>query len=190
MFEHRAYLPNIFLSIIAALLVCRLTFFKFWLPTFTMGVVVGVFAFLIIERINLWKEPMSFYRHELVHTADNARAYGALGTLFAQRGEFIEAEKWYKIALQVGVETKHLQAVTVINYLRVLIQNNQIPQASRAGVQSLAMLTKAQDKADVLILLSKLKAEQGLCQFSDGLRARAVKLYPPAANYPLVKCTS
>ncbi len=188
MFEHRAYLPNVFLAILTALTMHKLLVFKKWLPLFTVAAVAGVFSVLIIQRINLWKEPIEFYRHEIVYTADNARIYGALGALLAQNREFREAEQWYKAALQVGAETKHLQSTTVIHYLKVLIQNDQISKASRVGVQSLNMLDKPKDKADVLLLLANLKAGQGLCSFSEGLAARAINIYPKYSQIPEIGC--
>jgi tetratricopeptide (TPR) repeat protein len=188
MFEHRAYLPNTFLAIIAALVLNQLAQYRKWLPVVTMLGGVSVFSFMLMERVERWKYPIGFYRHELTYTADNARIYGALGALFAQKGEFRKAENWYKGALQIGLETGHLQSTTVIHYLKVLIQNNRVPQASRVGVQSLNMLSKPADRADVLLLLANLKAEQGLCKFANGLAARAARIYPDSADRSVNQC--
>jgi tetratricopeptide (TPR) repeat protein len=188
MFEHRAYLPNVFLAILCAMAIARLAQYKKWLPVvMTIGISVAS-SFVIAKRIDLWQEPIELYRHELTYTADNSRVYGSLGALFAQQGEFKKAENWYKGALEVGLNTGHLQASAVIHYLRVLIQNDRIPQASRIGVQSLNILDKPADKAEILLLLARLKAEQGLCGFSDGLVARANKVYPKSIDKPEIEC--
>lgn len=182
MFEHRAYLPNVFVSVFASFL-----FVAVWRKNkLIMGglglSIVLLFSVLTYKRNLLWGEPIEFYRNELTHTADNSRAYGAVGLLYAEAGNYRKAQRWFKMAVQVGAETKHLQISTILQYMTSLYNSGKVSQASRIGTLALKVATRNIDKARILIKLAEVKAGQGLCDFADNMIKRSVSLAPELSN--------
>lgn len=173
-FEHRSYLPNVFLAVLAGyvlvLLIDRFPIRVWALTTLGLSLMAGT-TYLRAEQ---WSNPQGFYRHELKHVADNSRSYAAVGMIYATQGKFKHAEKWLKMSIQVGEQTGHFQITTIVNYMNILIQNGKVPLVNRFGVLALKSATRNMDKSRILVVLSNVKAKQGLCDIADSLWKRAL----------------
>lgn len=190
MFEHRSYLPNVFLVAIVSIGLYQLARIWQWLPVVVLVSIASASSYAISERIELWKDPVELYRHELTYTEDNPRSYAGVAVAYAQQGRFGQADKWFKITLQVGKETGKLQVISVLRYLNTLKEKEQLAKISSSGIRALNVLVKPKDKAELLFYLADDKAEAGLCSFANGLRTRAIKLYPEYADKQAKECVS
>lgn len=92
-FEHRTYLPNLGLCLIAAVLACN------FLPKLlsaksAVAVIVVCLALLMtttLMRNSLWADPVAFIEHEISVNPQLLRPYGMLGEYYLRQGENEEA---------------------------------------------------------------------------------------------------
>lgn len=177
-FEHRAYLPNIALVMLVSYLVVELFKKDRQTGLVLMACVVMCFTILTFQRNKLWADPMQFYRHELTYTLDSSRAYGAMGVLFAEQGDYLKAEKWLKMAVQVGEETQKMEIPTIVTYMNVLFANGEDNRAKRMGALALKSAQRGVDKAQVLVSLANHFVKQNNCSFALGMLNRAKREDP------------
>jgi hypothetical protein len=186
--EHRSYLPNTFVAFGAAYLLYLVFGQRKYLGIGLAVILLTEFVVLSYQRNTLWQTPLEFYRNELTHTADNSRAYGAVGLLYARAGNDRKAERWFKMAVQVGAETNHMQIATVLQYMQSLLQSGKPVKANRIGALALKVATRNIDKAKILVVLATIKASQGHCEFAESLKSRSVTLAPELGDVTL-PCT-
>jgi tetratricopeptide (TPR) repeat protein len=175
-FEHRTYLPNVALAVLAGLFLWLLwqRVKLFAVLVLTAQLVIG--AVVIHQRSILWNDREEFYRHELTHTADNPRPYAMVGQLFANDGRYEMATKWIKIAIQVGLEAGQLQGSLVSQYMELLYDRGEVGAANRIGVHVLTLSPGNNAKAEILKVMARNKIENGYCDMAMGLINRALKL--------------
>jgi tetratricopeptide (TPR) repeat protein len=103
-FEHRMYLPSIFLILIVVLLafelIGKLKMSRKAVMTVTIAVIVylGTNTYL---RNEMWKDPIRFFQHNIEKTPNNFRPYHNLGVTYGMRKEFESALSYFQKALAV-----------------------------------------------------------------------------------------
>jgi tetratricopeptide (TPR) repeat protein len=99
-FEHRLYLPSMFLSLAAAMLFCRYVKFR-WLQALLLGVVVMVFAFWTFERNTVWSDEVALYRDCVEKSPTKFRAHNNLGVALIRSGKPSQAIYHFQEALRL-----------------------------------------------------------------------------------------
>jgi tetratricopeptide (TPR) repeat protein len=100
-FEHRLYMPSMFLSLAAVMLFCRYVKLR-WLQAVLLGMVVMVSAFGTFERNKVWKDEVTFYRDCVQKSPTKARARDGLGSALLKRGQVEEAIAQYNESLRLA----------------------------------------------------------------------------------------
>lgn len=189
-FEHRAYLPNVMMCLLIAYLLCiglvrvpRVAITVFVVFLIGNGIVTH-------SRATLWQEPIEFYRNEMVYEGESSRLYSSLAAKFAEKGDTVNAFKWFRIAMKVGEDTGVLHANTVVSYIDLLNQRGEEGRAKSLGIKALKVARRYQDKADILVVMAKLDVAQGQCDFAMGMINRALRYHPlnVKANYLKKMC--
>jgi Flp pilus assembly protein TadD len=99
-FEHRLYMPSMFLSLAAVMLFCRYVRHR-WLQALLLGMVVMVSAFWTFERNKVWQDEVTFHRDCIQKSPTNARARDGLGSALLKRGQVEEAIAQYNESLRL-----------------------------------------------------------------------------------------
>jgi Tfp pilus assembly protein PilF len=141
-------------------------------------IVLTLCAFVSYKRNILWQTPMKFLQHELTHTVDNSRVYASVAALFAEQGNLRQADSWFKASIQVAEETGFLQADTLINYLKLLYQQNKMAGALRFSGMALKVIKEDQYKSQIKTILARFYVDRGECEFATGMLRQALKLDP------------
>jgi len=123
-FEHRCYLPNAGLAVVAAL---ALVWLVERLPRRQLGrlMVIGVLALLAgltWSRNTLWADPIDFLRHEARLSPGVERAWTSLGKELMRVGQFESALDALERARQIGLREHdgHLRPETLLNIIFAL----------------------------------------------------------------------
>ena len=181
-FEHRTYLPNVFLALAAVLLLFKVTARKPKVfASLSLAAIIG-FSSITYGRIALWKEPMEFYRQNLTHVENNPRAYGALALLYAHDRNYLASDHWYSIAIQESVRQNVLIPGTVIGYIEMLQESGEVGKARRVGVQLMREIDSQTVKAHILATLAIPYVQKGDCEFAMGMINSAKNLDPSNAR--------
>jgi tetratricopeptide (TPR) repeat protein len=99
-FEHRLYLPSMFLSLAAVLLLCRYVKLN-WLQAALLGVVVMVCAFWTFERNTVWSDEVAFYSDCVEKSPTKFRAHNNLGVALIRSGKSSQAIYHFQEALRL-----------------------------------------------------------------------------------------
>jgi len=102
-FEHRTYLPNFGLCLITVWI------FTVILPrriplkliTFLFPVLLLTFSILTWSRNEQWRDPISFYEHEISINPTNLRVRSLQAEVYIQRGDFDGAMRTYQQAVEL-----------------------------------------------------------------------------------------
>lgn len=104
-FEHRIYLPSTFLILMGVLL-----FYRYVSNQKIQRIaLVGVCMILCVwtyERNEIWGEELRFLRDCLKKSPNKARIYNNMGFAMERRGNYKDAEKYYKDALSIKPKYK------------------------------------------------------------------------------------
>lgn len=100
-FEHRNYLPSMFVFFAVVFLSFRHLKPK-WLVPAVLSAVIVVFAFWTYERNDVWRSPILLWMDCIKKAPQNPRPYNNLGVALADRGHFREAADQYRRALQIN----------------------------------------------------------------------------------------
>jgi len=104
-FEHRMYLPSVFLIFFAVLVLYDLSV-RIRLPkkymTIALGVLVVYLAANTFLRNELWRDPVRFYENNIKKTSSYFRPYHNLGTAFIFKGEYEKALDAYQKAIALN----------------------------------------------------------------------------------------
>jgi Tfp pilus assembly protein PilF len=91
-YEHRLYLPTMFLGVAFFCLLQRLFGPRSRGAAFVvMGALCIVMGYWTVERNRLWNDPVAFWTHTAVKAPDDARPRGQLAAALMRRGELQEA---------------------------------------------------------------------------------------------------
>jgi len=132
-FEHRAYLPDLGLSILLAWGLLSLLDLK--LPEVAVIAAIAIilvgFASLTIIRNGQWADPIDFYQHETKMSPKKERVWAELGKVYMQQKDFDKALKSFAVALNLGRDGDTIQALptTFLNTYLALLYSNQLKKA-------------------------------------------------------------
>lgn len=101
-FEHRMYLPSIFLILIVVLLAFELIGKLKLSRKAVMTVMIAVIVYLGTNtylRNEIWKDPIRFFQHNIEKTPNNFRPYHNLGVIYGTREEYETALSYFQKAL-------------------------------------------------------------------------------------------
>jgi hypothetical protein len=118
-FEHRTYLPNVGLCIVAGWLGSELyARYQNWRSTLgvAMAIVVAVLLTMTLQRNLLWRNPVAFFEQNTRVEPNNVRAWGHLSTEYIDRKDFTAAYR----ALQ-KVDRTRLNSTTREKYFVNLV---------------------------------------------------------------------
>ena len=100
-FEHRLYLPSMFLILSAVMLFSRYVRYR-WLQVAVLGLVVLVSAWGTFERNKVWQDEVTLLKDCVNKSPNKARARYNLGIAMAEKGQVNEAIKQYREALRIN----------------------------------------------------------------------------------------
>ena len=102
-FEHRLYMPSMFLILAAVMLFCRYVRHR-WLQAVLLGMVIMAAALGTHARNEVWQDEVAFYRDCVQKSPHKARAHDALGSALLKRGRVEEAIAHYQASLRLDPE--------------------------------------------------------------------------------------
>jgi len=136
-FEHRTYLPNLGLSIIAASFLTSIlnknSIDKKSAIPYPLIIIVtlSMLAFLTIQRNNQWANPVQFYQNETQLSPNKERVWSELGKVYLKEKNYTEALKAFGTALNLGRNGNTVEALptTFLNTYFALLYAGQIQKA-------------------------------------------------------------
>jgi len=106
-FEHRTYVPSVFLALTAAALVYRIIG-RPWFASAVLAGIIFLFGSWTLERNSVWKSPVVFWTDCVQKAPLKARAQTNLGVVLYQQGKTKEAEEHLTEAIRL--DPKHARA--------------------------------------------------------------------------------
>jgi len=178
-FEHRTYISNIALSMIAASFIVRLTHnkHKALLPCIAVIICIGL-AKQAYDRNTLWQTPDKFFMNEFDMAPNNPRNLEAIGRYYAAKEKFELAEEYLSKSVDANFKLGRLTASSVTNLMKVYLALGDTQRAVMAGQKALSLVKKGTNRSEVLGTLSLVYAKMRHCDFATGLATTALKLNP------------
>ena len=102
-FEHRLYMPSMFVTLAAMMLFYRYLKPK-WLHVVILGMTVVVCSVWTYERNNVWQNEITFYRDCVKKSPNKARSRGDLGSALFKQGSVEEAIVQYTESIRLDPE--------------------------------------------------------------------------------------
>lgn len=99
-YEHRTYLPSMFICLLAVVLGYRFIKIK-WLGIALGCIVVTVFSLWTYQRNGVWSDPIAFWSDCVKKSPQKARPQNNLGRVLADDGRLTEAVEHYSEALRI-----------------------------------------------------------------------------------------
>ncbi|MDY6951424.1 MAG: tetratricopeptide repeat protein, partial [Thermodesulfobacteriota bacterium] len=104
-FEHRTYLPSIFLITVAVVVVFRYARFK-WVAMTVLCLWTLVCAIWTYERNEVWRDELSLWKDCVEKSPGLARPHNNLGLALAKQGKNEEAIDHYREALRIDPDSE------------------------------------------------------------------------------------
>ncbi len=144
-FEHRNYLPALFLFWpLAVILIRGITYYRARRPSISVLVAVLLAVFILssgfwtYQRNHAWKTQFSLWFDVLKKYPDLARPYQLMGILFAKNGRDKLAEKYYLISLTKKAQTPGRSRHLVYNNLgAIYLKEGKYDQAQQSFQRAL-----------------------------------------------------
>ena len=171
--EHRTYMANAVVSIGFCFALMTILPINKKVLAVLFGAVLVVFAVLTHKRAEQWSNKLVFLKHELRHTIDKSRLYGAVAVHFAETEKIPTAKTWAKMTLQVAKEHGHISPSVIVRYMNAMFSANEDGEAMRTGVSAMKMVASDKGKAMILKRIAKHKIDGGNCMFAIGMLKRA-----------------
>ena len=181
-FEHRMYLPSVFLIFLAVLVGTDLAE-KIKIPRRAAAVFLGVLiAFLGINTVlrnELWTDPIRFLSHNIAKTPKNYRPYHNLGAMYGIKGDYKTALPYFQKALSLFARAPIVYAGIGVCYFGLKNYEAAVPYLSRTLEMG---LTKPDIYASLSVSYLRLKkyepaidtAVQALNKYPDDMKIMAV----------------
>lgn len=96
--ERYLYLPMVGFSLLMSLIIVRMTRLPFIVPV----VCALLLAVPTMKRVGLWCDPKAFWNDAIEKSPDFAKSYSALGAVYFDEGNYVEAERNMKKAISLG----------------------------------------------------------------------------------------
>lgn len=187
--EHRTYLPNVGLIIalmgLSSLLLehCSSDKRKIYLFFVCSVFVVGAFSLLTYQRNEQWRDPITFYKHELKYGPDNPRVLNNLADAYFEIEEIDKALPLLKHSLSIDAE--NLTNTQAVNMLAMLIGYKKYEEAEELGESLINKIKRPFLKRGVLVNLGVMHLEQNQLEKSEVAFKRALNFKPITAKVML-----
>jgi tetratricopeptide (TPR) repeat protein len=99
-FEHRLYLPSMFMILAAVMLFCRYVRHR-WLQAALLGLILLAGAWGTFERNRVWQDEVTLYSDCVKKSPHKARAHDGLGTALFKQGREEEAIERFNESLRL-----------------------------------------------------------------------------------------
>lgn len=99
-FEHRTYLPSMFLLLFFVLISYRIGVHKVFVPS-VMVVVIMLFGYWTIERNKVWRSSFSLWSDSISKYPNKSRSHSNLGLAYLEAGQMDQAESEFKRSLEL-----------------------------------------------------------------------------------------
>ncbi|MEO2269148.1 hypothetical protein V1358_17760 [Pseudoalteromonas sp. YIC-656] len=167
-FEHRAYLPNIGLSLIVAVLLSHLgTNSRARKVTLTsLLLLIGISISLTFTRITLWQDRVAFYENEYRLNPTHLRVISNLGLAYLDAGQRDKGKTMLKKA--AALNTEDMRTDVGSNYLALLVEDGDYTTALTLGDN---LLKKVKNSS----VRSRVEANLGIAYLNTNNLAAAEK---------------
>jgi tetratricopeptide (TPR) repeat protein len=166
-FEHRTYLPSVFLSVIVVTLLWRfITTDRFKMGLYLL--ITVLLAFWTVERNHIWSSPIVFWQDCVKKSPHKDRTHANLGKALTAEGRWDEAIAAYQKALQLN--PYHQFALR--NMGLAFYHQGKLDEAIdyyRRALQSDPDLADAHNDLGVA-LIDKKQLEEGIFHYREALR--------------------
>ncbi|MDA8402624.1 MAG: tetratricopeptide repeat protein [Desulfobacteraceae bacterium] len=180
-FEHRAYLPFMMVSLLFTLLVIRRA--PRPIAFLILSSAVALFAIWTYQRNNIWKDELAFYEDCAIKSPKKARPLQNLATALQLHGKTPEAESFFLKALEIDPENIN----SYNNLANICAERHDIGKAFDYYTKALSIDPhstgyKSAEAASAhfnmgSILLGRGMTEEAIFHFTQGLN-----LYPDNAE--------
>jgi len=180
--EHRTYLPNVGLIIslvgFSSLLLENLNSSKHKINLFFVCsvFVVGALSLLTYQRNEQWRDPITFYKHELKYGPDNPRVLNNLADAYFEIEEIDKALPLLKHSLSIDAE--NLTNTQAVNMLAMLIGYKKYEEAEMLGESLIKEVKRPFLKRGVLVNLGIMHLEQNKLEKAEIAFKRALNFKP------------
>ncbi len=99
-FEHRTYMPSMFLALSVSALLYRFVKPR-WISAALLGGIVLVLCLWTWQRNSVWRDPVTFWQDCVQKSPSKARPHNNLGLELEKRGNLDEAAKHFLAALRI-----------------------------------------------------------------------------------------
>ena len=99
-FEHRVYLPSMFLFI-TLLAACRSLFKKEWLMLIPCITLAALFSIWTVERNKVWADPEAFWKDCIASAPNSPRPYTKLAGIYLERNQLGLAFQYFTRAIEL-----------------------------------------------------------------------------------------
>ncbi len=166
-FEHRTYLPSVYLSVIVLTLLWRfITADRFKMGLYLL--ITVLLAYWTIERNNIWSSPIVFWQDCVKKSPHKDRTHANLGKALAAEGLWDEAIAAYQKALQLNL----YHQFALRNMGLAFYHKGKLDEAIdyyRRALQSDPELADAHNDLGVA-LIDKKQLEEGIFHYREALR--------------------
>ncbi|MDX1777003.1 MAG: tetratricopeptide repeat protein, partial [Desulfobulbales bacterium] len=101
-FEHRMYMPAMFIILAAAAWFYRLSGAKPHRARLALVIIAVLFSVFTWQRNSVWQNEISIWTDVVKKAPGSMRAYKNLGTAYSKAGMFEKAEKYLLMAIKIG----------------------------------------------------------------------------------------
>ncbi|MFQ5672035.1 MAG: tetratricopeptide repeat protein [Nitrospinales bacterium] len=178
MADRYSYLPTLSFYFLAAAGMAKLLDGKrFAGPTLAVAVtVIALFASLSLHQINVWSNPLAFWRHVTAVFPDRIPiAHNNLGDVYLSKGYYKDAEKEFKTALRALPEFP----IALVNLGKVYARTNRFEEAETILRKAIAMAPGSLPGHSVL---AKFFVQRGLLDAAEKEFKIALKIQPDSAD--------
>ena len=174
-FDHRTYLPSMFVVLIAVLLIQRYARPKI-VGFIFLGAVAIMFSIWTYERNGTWSDEVTLWQDCVKKSPNKARPHNNLGLYLSERSRSEDAMRHYSEALRIKPD----YAEAHNNMCAVLYNQGRIQEAFTHCTAALRMKPGYADAQNNLgiVLATQGKLQEGILHFSE-----AVRLKPHDADY-------
>ncbi len=174
-FEHRTYLPNLGLSVVVAWLLTVILERQRKISLLIIFALMFVLGITTWQRNTVWQDQISVWRNSMIKSPGNPRPYYNLAKALETKGNYIEAEVLYRMALELKPDYES----AYVNLGNLLLKKKNFKEA--IYYFSLA-LQLAPDDAINCNNLGLSLLENGEIEKAEGYLLKAIRLNPQYAE--------
>jgi protein O-mannosyl-transferase len=167
-YEHRTYLPSMFICLLAVALSYRFIKVK-WIGIALTCIVVTVFSYWTYQRNSVWGDPVAFWSDCVHKSPQKARPHNNLGQVLADQGRLDEAEKQYTDALKINpdfADAHNNLGIVLKTQGKISEAINQYDEALRINPN----FVKAHNNLGNALIIQQGVTDEAISHFKEALR--------------------